>query len=198
MFDGPDGVGKTTQIQLVAEDLTTQGYRVHTTRSHGGTPFGEKLREVSLSDIERSALTDYYLSLTMHSALRDDVHARRDAGEIILIDRSPLAIWAYQVFASGLDRQTVEQEIDADMQAFDVDLVIVYEAGLDVLQRHLAQRNQSAKTDYFESKPADYFERVIAGYQFAAARYQATVIDASTTITDVHTASTAAIRTILP
>lgn len=183
MFDGPDGVGKTTQIQKLTEYLTREGHSVHATRAHGGTPMGEALRSVSLSDIPRTALTDYFISLAIHSELSKDISERRQGGQIVLVDRGPLSIWAYQVYGSGAPAAELAAGIDADITRFNPDLIVCYQAPLHILRQHMTGRG--AKADYFENKPDDYFQRVIAGYDFAARRYDATVIDAERDIDEV-------------
>ena len=61
-FEGPDGVGKSTQLALASEELVENGWAVHATRNLGGTPIGEDLRKVMLSEHERPAETDFHLS----------------------------------------------------------------------------------------------------------------------------------------
>lgn len=183
MFDGPDGVGKTTQIERLSTYLDQEGYNVHTTRAHGGTPMGEALREASLSNLPRTALTDYFISLAIHSELSEDTATRKQNGQIILVDRSPLSIWAYQIYGSGAPVAELAGGIDADVARLNPDLVICYRASLQVLRQHMGGRG--AKSDYFESKPDDYFERVIEGYDFAAKRYGAATINAERSIDDV-------------
>lgn len=187
MFDGPDGSGKTTQIALAKGALESLGHTVFVTRSHGGTPLGEELRKVSFMAIERQPLTDYYISLAMHSELQADIHHHRTQGHIVLLDRSPLSIWAYQVYASGLEAEFAADGIDHDMQQFNPDLIICYHATLATLRKRMAM--DTHKADYFESKPDDYFERVIEGYQFAADRYGAQQIGAEQSIEAVHAAT---------
>ena len=71
-FDGPDGVGKTTQVKIAA-DFLSKFSDTHVTRAAGGTPIGEELRKVSLGDKPRSPEVNVYLSLAMHTALGQDI-----------------------------------------------------------------------------------------------------------------------------
>lgn len=188
MFDGPDGVGKTTQLNLAADALKQQGYDVFITKTHGGTPIGEALRTVSLSELERTPLTDMYISLAMHSALSEIIEQKREQGAIVLVDRSPLSIVAYQAYGSGLDKDFTLGIVDIDMQLFKPDCIVVYDAPITLTrERMLARNNQNhAKKEYFESKSPDYFERVANGYRAAASHFNAALVDATKTIEAVH------------
>jgi dTMP kinase len=55
-FEGPDGSGKTTQVQLLAEYLEAGGHEVLITREPGGTPIGDQIRSV-LHDVKNSEMT---------------------------------------------------------------------------------------------------------------------------------------------
>jgi dTMP kinase len=195
MFDGPDGAGKTTQIGLAASELEGQGHEVYRCRINGGSDFGEKLREVILSDTARQPMTEHYVFLAMHTQLRHELAPHLAAGKVVLIDRSPLSDWAYQKFGGSFESAEFEHNIDRSMQLFNPAAVICYTADLSVLRERMAL--QSAKKDYFDSKPDSYFERVIAGYHFAAKRYRATVISAEPAVAEVHRATMQAIQSVI-
>jgi dTMP kinase len=199
MFDGPDGVGKTTQLHMAAEALTAKGYEVYLTKTHGGTPIGEALRDVSLSDLERTPLTDMYISLAMHSALAEVIEDKREKGVIVLVDRSPLSIVAYQAYGSGLDKEFTLGIVDIDMQLFKPDCIIIYDASTEVTLARMQERNKknNAKKEYFESKPPEYFARVANGYREAAAHFHAEVIDASEGAQHVHKQTMKHLKTLL-
>src|SRR3989344_4667849 len=102
-IDGPDGAGKSTQVTLLADYFNKRGETVHVTRTSGGTPIGEELRKVSLNpDLPRSGRTDMFISQAMTQALSEDLAPRKSSGEVIVIDRSPLAIVAYNGYGSQM------------------------------------------------------------------------------------------------
>lgn len=177
MFDGPDGVGKTTMLTDVAARLKNAGREVYTTRVHGGTPIGEKLREVSLSDTPRSAYTDLFISRAMHAELAGDLQSRRARGALCLVDRSPASMWAYQVRAGGLPADYALPFIKEDFEMFNADLVLVYLASSALLKQRIAGRSRS--TDYFENKPDDFIEATLLGYQESEQLFGTKVIEAS-------------------
>src|SRR5206468_3020522 len=134
-----------------------------TTHQLGGTEIGEALRQVMFSALPRPAITNLHISLAIYFALAQEVAKKRDEGHIILIDRSPLSLVAYQVYGDGLDEKTGYNACDASMKAFDPDTIIVYDAPLQTLQSRRGQRHKDS--DYFEQQQIDYHERTTAGYK---------------------------------
>lgn len=196
MFDGPDGVGKTEQIRLAAETLTSEGYDVYTTRVHGGTPFGEKLRDVSLSDTPRTPSTDLYLSHTMHIELAHDLRERKQKGQICLVDRSPATMWSYQVRASGLSEEFAKPVIEKSFELLDPKLLIIYLTSLHILKQRIAGR-ETAHNDFFENQQDSFHEWTIVGYTEAVKMFHGVTIDASASIDVVHQNTMEHIRKIL-
>lgn len=185
MFEGIDGSGKTTQIQLSEQKLQSSDWSITTTRSLGGTPIGEALRTVMLQSISRPAMTDLYISLAIQEALIESIATARTRGSIILLDRGPLSIAAYQIYGSYINESIGWRYADNQMKRLAPDLVIVYVC--DPKQALERARRKSGTGDYFENMPLDYFERVARGYQAASKRYESVVIDASQSIDAVRT-----------
>jgi len=174
VFEGIDGAGKTTQLELVRRTLEAEGWPVYATRNLGGTPIGEELRKVIKSKLERPATTNLYISVAIQEALVETIKSVRQAGKLILMDRGPLSLAAYEIYGGELDEVLGWQHVDAGMAAFKPELNIIYNASPRIaLQR---AHEKSATTDYFESKPADYFDRVAKGYEAAAQRYASTTV----------------------
>lgn len=183
-FEGMDGVGKTTQLQLAEQQLTSQGLSVVSRRSPGGTPIGEALRNVLLQPTDRPPMTDLYIALAIQEALDEAIAVDRKAGAITLLDRSPLSIAAYQIYGSGIDEQTGWQYIDTYMKRLQPDLIVAYSCPPEEALRRAQQKSTTG--DYFESMPLSYFERVAKGYEAALQRYSARTIDAAQPIDAVH------------
>jgi dTMP kinase len=188
IFDGIDGSGKTTQLNLVNEKLISAGRPVKTTRNLGGTPIGEELRHVILLPIERPALTDLHVSIAVQEALIPALNSEKISGSLILLDRGPMSLVAYQSFGSGLDEDLGWQFADRGLEKLAPDLVIVYDAETQTAVERA--RQHSASEDYFESKPFDYFDRVANGFRQAAERYKAKynvhVVDANKSFEEIH------------
>lgn len=111
-FEGPDGAGKSVQATRLAATLRAAGAVVTLTREPGGTPLGERIREVLLEgdDPPRTAESDALLFNAARSQLVRDVVAPALArGETVICDRFADSTMAYQGYGSGLDREGLRQ-----------------------------------------------------------------------------------------
>lgn len=185
MLDGPDGVGKTTQISLIARDLSARGLSVLTTRINGGSPIGEALRAVYIGDHPRPAATDFFLGQAIYAAFTEEIGQQRENFDIILVDRSPLSNVAYQSFGSGYPLEEALQVCNKTLQDLNPDLLICYNAPLTTLRARLLEA-RDANHDYFESKPDEFFEKVIEGYNYLTEYFKVKTIDASKSSSDVE------------
>jgi dTMP kinase len=166
-FEGIDGAGKSTHLDVLAQRLRSAGATVVCTREPGGTPLAEGLREMVLHqamDVMTEALLVF--------AARSD-HIRRviapalDAGHTVLCDRFTDATFAYQGGGRGAPLAALEQLERLVQGALQPDLTIWF----DLPAAMAAQRRAQARAaDRFEQEDLAFFERVRAGY---AARAEA-------------------------
>ena len=183
IFEGIDGVGKSTQIELQKNRLEALGYDVVTLRNLGGSPIGEALRDVMLSETPRPPLTDMHISLAIQAALIEVIDDARSKGQIVLMDRGPYSLAAYQIYGSGIDGDLVWQHVDAGIAAMHPELSILMTADIET---SLARgREHSGKADYFESKPLEYFQKVSHGYDEMVAKYSIYAINANRSIAEI-------------
>lgn len=196
VFDGIDGVGKTTQLQQTAASLRAAGWLVYTTRIHGGTPIGEQIRSVSLAKLTRPVETDLYLALAAQAALVVELASKRQEGYICLIDRSPMSIVGYQIYGDKLDPDLGWSEVDASMGRFAAELSIIYTASVTVALKR-AQQKIEGNDDYFGSRSEAYFAAVQSGYREAATRYGAKIIDSEQGLEQVHAATMQLINEVI-
>lgn len=185
MLDGPNGVGKTTQLYLAEKQLKAKGKSVLMTRINGGSPIGEKLREVWVSNIPRPSETDFYIAYAMYEAFAAEVISQKDKYDMILVDRSPISTVAYQAYGSGASIQDSLELCRHILAKLEPELLICYEAPAEQLRAQLTQAN-GGNTDYFENKPEAFFDAVIRGYSETAREVGATIIDASASVEHVH------------
>lgn len=194
VFEGIDGVGKTTQLELAKAGLEADGWPVYTTRNLGGTPIGEELRKAIISPVERPPTTDLYASVAIQEALLKELEEQRQAGKLILMDRSPLSLAAYQIYGSGVSEELGWPYVEKGLKALSPEIILFYEADV----QGALDRLTKAKSDYFESKPIDYFERVLEGYKTASARFDNVAnIDANRSIEAIHADTMKAINETL-
>lgn len=112
VYEGLDGSGTTTQIDLLMERFRAEGIEVVRTREPGGTPLGERIRNLVLDDSLEDV--DPVAELLLYAASRSQ-HARSvigpalDAGKPVICDRYADSTVAYQGGGRGLDRALIEQ-----------------------------------------------------------------------------------------
>ncbi|WP_432719660.1 dTMP kinase [Jeongeupia wiesaeckerbachi] len=188
--EGVDGAGKSTQLNWLADWLRTQGIAPVLTREPGGTPLGEKLRALLLSeamDLETEALLMFAARREHLAQVIEPALAR---GEWVVSDRFTDATWAFQVGGRGLDAAkftALEHWVQGRGEALlQPHLTLVFDVPPDVGQARMAAR---ASLDRFEQEAADFHARVRAAYleRAAADPQRVKVIDATRSIEAIQT-----------
>jgi len=183
-LEGMDGAGKSTHIPNIINILQARGCEVVSTREPGGTPLGERLRELLLHE-PMHAETE---TLLMFAARREHIAAViRPAlarGAYVLSDRFTDATYAYQCGAKGVPAtkiQILEQWVQSELQP---DLTLLFDVPVEVSMQRLAA---TRVPDKFEREDADFFSRIRQAYlqraQENPTRFR--VIDASVALTEV-------------
>ena len=169
-MEGPDGSGKGTQLAYLSDTLDRWGYEVEHTREPGGTPIGEKIREILL-DRENAAMTAeteallYAASRAQH--VRERIRPAVAAGRVVLCDRFVDSSAAYQ---GGGRQMGVERVLDINAPAVDGTLpdLTVY---LDIDHRTaMARRCAASIPDRMEMEAESFHARVEDGYHQLIAR----------------------------
>jgi dTMP kinase len=109
-FEGLDGSGKSTQVELLAEAIRGSGREVVTTREPGGTPLGEQIRDVLLNGADASAWAEAALFAAARAELVERVIGPAlERGAVVICDRYLDSSLAYQGIARGLGIDRVLQ-----------------------------------------------------------------------------------------
>ena len=174
-FEGIEGVGKSTQINLIHDWLISQNYSVKLLREPGSTSFGEKVRELLLSkDSDINASTELLLMFAARSEMIS-THFKNAEEDFILCDRYFHASIAYQGFGRKLSLQLIDTLIQS-VECPIPDLTIIFD--LDVQTGFNRKANDAI--DRIESSGIPFFESVRNGYQqLAIDRNEVQIIDAS-------------------
>ncbi|MBQ5945927.1 dTMP kinase [Massilia sp. ST3] len=180
-FEGIDGAGKSTHIGFVAGWLAARGKAVVSTREPGGTPLGEKLRELLLHEkmhLETEALL-MFASRREHIA--QVIAPNLALGNWVLSDRFTDASFAYQSGGRGLARdkmETLEHWVHPGLQP---DLTLLFDVPLEVARERL---DATRTLDKFEREQADFFEKCRGEYLRRAAEFpqRIVVIDSTRSI----------------
>jgi dTMP kinase len=187
-LEGIEGVGKSTNLEYVAEWLRDQGKTVVVTREPGGTPVAEQIRSVIL-DSDRNELPPLSELLLMFAAraahLEALVSPALARGEWVVCDRFTDSSFAYQGAGRGLPMETIALLDDQVLRGQRPDLTILLDLPLEESVRRRADRTHR---DRFELEQDAFFARVRAGYLEIAERERDRVqlVDAGRPIEEVQ------------
>lgn len=165
VLEGGEGVGKTTQVDLLGGWLKEGGIPHRLTREPGGTPVGEAIRRVVLgqTDLRMPPESELFLILAARAAfVQEVVRPALDAGEVVIADRFSLSTLAYQGYARGLDLARVRQAIDIATGGLQPDLYVLLDVSVE--QGRLRQRDGGMTPDRIEREGDDFLRRVREGY----------------------------------
>jgi len=187
-IEGSEGVGKSTNMQFMADYLRDHGKSVVTTREPGGTPVAEQIRDVLLQS-ELGSMTDRCELLLMFAARADHVaQVIRPAlgrGDWVLCDRFLDATYAYQGGGRGMDERDIEILERFVLHDLAPNLTILLDAPAEITATRRLARGTS---DRFEAEKTAFFERVRDKYQQRAMHYPDRIkrVDASVSIVEVQ------------
>jgi len=181
-----DGAGKSSHVAALRERIAARGANVVVTREPGGTPVGERLREIVLHDAMRPLAEALAMFAARSAHIEAVIEPGLASGAWILCDRFSDSTYAYQCGGRGLAAESVaalERLVHPHLQPdatflFDIDPAVAYER----------QRQRTAAPDKFESEKADFFRRVREAYLERARRdpKRIRVIDARGSVPEVR------------
>jgi dTMP kinase len=205
-FEGTEGCGKSTQIELLARQLRGIGHRVRTLREPGGTPIGEEIRHTLKHSRDNHAMTAEAELLLMNASraqiVREVIRPALAAGEIVVCDRFYDSTTAYQGYGRQLDLKTVQGVIDiavGDTRP-DLTLLLTVTPEISELRRALRQSTLPFMRDRIEEADRKFFERVEKGFAAIAAAEPARlrVVEASGSVERVAAKIWELVRPVLP
>lgn len=166
VLEGSDGVGKTTQLPLVADALRARGVVVHTIREPGQTQVGQRVRELLLDPASTiSPATEVLLFLSARAqVVAEVVQPALDRGEWVVADRFFVSTYAYQSAGHGLDDAGVRAANALATGGLVPDLTLLLTVSTAVAASRRAVRGQADRLERF----GDAFDaRVAAAYAAA-------------------------------
>jgi dTMP kinase len=164
-LEGIDGAGKSTHVAWIRDALAGHGHRIVATREPGGTPLGERLRELLLGE----AMTHDTEALLMFAARREHleqvIRPALTRGDWVLCDRFTDATYAYQGGGHGVSVERIRQLEDWIHGDCRPDLTLLFDVPPDVSRERLANNARDGRAlDKFEREFEAFFERVRAVY----------------------------------
>ncbi|WP_141434158.1 dTMP kinase [Bacillus sp. 03113] len=171
--EGPEGAGKTTIIDLLAQDLRSKGYEVLQTREPGGIELAEKIREIILNPNHTSmdARTEALLyAAARRQHLVEKVRPALEKGFIILCDRFIDSSLAYQGYARGLGIDEVYSINHFAIEGTMPDLTLYFdidpEVGLKRIQKHSGR-----EVNRLDLENLSFHQKVREGYYLLLEKY---------------------------
>lgn len=191
-FEGMEGSGKTTQIQMLSNYFEDLGIDHLLTREPGGTPIGDQIRRLVL-DPKNAAMTPI-CELLLYAAARAQhieqvIQPAVDAGRLVLCDRYKDATFAYQGYGRGLPLDLIDALHDLKTLALRPDLTLLFDLETDKALARARDRDGSGQDQTrFEQEDLEFHERVRSGYLEMAKQEPARieVLDARGTVEEIH------------
>lgn len=175
-LEGPEGAGKSTNRDYLAERLRAAGCDLLLTREPGGTLLAERIRELLLAPSAEPMAADTELLLVFAARaqhLAQVIRPALAAGKVVLCDRFTDATYAYQGGGRGLAAERIavlEQFVQGELRP---DLTLVFDLPVEV---GLARAAARGRLDRFEQEAQDFFEAVrqtyLARARLAPQRYR--------------------------
>lgn len=187
--EGLDGAGKSTQLAWIANWLTARGVALVQTREPGGTPLGEKLRELLLTENMHLETEALLMFAARNEHLVQVIQPALQRGQWVLSDRFSDASFAYQGGGRGLPLarlETLERWVQGEgASQLQPDLTLLFDVPLAVSQARIAN---GRALDRFEQEAAAFHERVRAAYLARAQAHpeRIRVVDANRSLEQIQ------------
>lgn len=187
-MEGPDGAGKTTQIGLLRDYLSSKGYDIIVCREPGGTPISEAVRQVILNKDfkEMGSMTELFLYAAARAQLMEEViRPALFEGKIVICDRFVESSVVYQGIARNMGIDLVYQVNHFAIGDTVPDLTILID--LDA-KMGISRKKKQTNLDRMESEALDFHEKVAEGYRKLSEMYPDRIykIDGSMAIEEIH------------
>jgi dTMP kinase len=160
-FEGVDGAGKSTHLEWFANLLRQRGVDLLMTREPGGTPLGERLREILLNHPMHAETEALLMFAARREHVEQVIRPALQRGTWVISDRFSDASFAYQGGGRGVPLQKLEQLeewVHADLQP---DLTLLFDIPIEIARQRLAN---NVSLDRFEQEQGIFFEKVRQAY----------------------------------
>jgi len=167
VFEGAEGVGKTTQVARLAARLEALGVPAERYREPGGTPLGDEIRELLLNPVSRDITprAEALLFMAARAQLVAHIASRLREGAIVLLDRFFLSTYAYQISGRGLEGPLVRDANQLAVGGLTPDLTLLLAGDPQVAEERVRSRGG---LDRMEQEDRAFHDRVSAAFLAAA------------------------------
>lgn len=160
-FEGVDGAGKSTHLDWFSNVLRQRGIDLIVTREPGGTPLGERLREILLNEPMHAETEALLMFAARREHVEQVIRPALQRGTWVISDRFSDASFAYQGGGRGVALAKLEQLenwVHGDLQP---DLTLLFDIPIEVARQRLAN---NVSLDRFEQEQGSFFEKVRQAY----------------------------------
>jgi len=160
-FEGVDGAGKSTHLDWFADALRQRGIDLLVTREPGGTPLGERLREILLSQPMHAETEAMLMFAARREHVEQVIRPALQRGTWVISDRFSDASFAYQGGGRGVPvakLEQLEQWTHGDLQP---DLTLLFDIPIEVARARLSN---NVSLDKFEREQGEFFDKVRQAY----------------------------------
>lgn len=187
-MEGPDGAGKTTQIDLLRDYLSGKGYDIIVCREPGGTPISEAVRQVILNKdfTEMGNMTELLLYAAARAQLMEEViRPALLEGKIVICDRFVESSAVYQGIGRNMGIDLVYQVNQFAIGDTVPDLTIMIDLNAEI---GISRKKKQTELDRMEREALDFHERVVDGYRQLSQLFPERIykVDGSRTIEEIH------------
>ncbi len=184
-LEGIDGAGKSTHLSFIAERLRAMGRQVVVTREPGGTPLGEMLRDMVLSQKMHVETETLIMFASRREHIDKVIVPALEKGIWVLSDRFTDATFAYQGGGRGIAQDRLQALENWVQNGLQPDLTLLFDVPLEISRERLSH---NMSLDRFEQEKQDFFARVRAAYldRATAHRQRIRVINSSRSIAEIQ------------
>ena len=181
-IEGGDGAGKSTFIPFIQDYLIQRGEQVILTREPGGTPLGEKLRDLLLTHKMDTMAETLLMFAARAQHINEVIRPALEEGKWVICDRFTDSTMAYQSVAKGLPESVIKTLQDVVQNDLLPSITFVFDVPLSVSKQRLLKTGKIP--DKFESEDDLFKENVNIGYKNIVKKNPARckLIDSSRTV----------------
>lgn len=181
-FEGGEGSGKSSQVKLLAEYLRNHGQEVVITREPGGTPHGEKIRELLLGQGGWDGLSEVLMNFAARNEhVKKVIKPALTHGQWVISDRFFDSTTVYQGYGQGIDLNLIEEIRMATLGDFAPDITFILDIDVETSLKRATDHNR------FERMGVAFHKKIRDGFlEVAKEHKRCKVIDASKSMEQVH------------
>jgi len=165
-FEGVDGAGKSTHLNWFADTLRARGIDLLVTREPGGTPLGDKLREILLHEPMHAETEAMLMFAARREHIAQVIKPALERGTWVISDRFTDASFAYQGGGRGVPVEKLEQLERWVQEDLQPDLTLLFDIPVEVARERLTKNVAltNVALDKFEQEKSDFFNKVRNAY----------------------------------